>query len=312
MNIRSNGKLMITGEYLVLAGARALAMPVKYGQSLRVTLRDDNMATIYWKSLVKDKPWIEAEFQGAGLTVQSPKKSKHEQQSINFVRRALVAAKKHNPGFLSGNSSWEASANLEFDKDWGLGSSSSLLSNIAHWADVDPFELFFSVSQGSGYDIACARSNSPIIYTYKGKSNMPLVENVSFDPAFHRQLFFVYSGRKQDSAKSIAGFDPGNVNRNDVAGISQITDLLATTSDLNEFILLMHEHEALTAAATGMKPVQKEHFAGFGGAIKSLGAWGGDFLLAASALDESEIRSYFASKGIEVVIAFRDMALAGS
>jgi len=28
----SNGKLLITGEYLVLDGAKALALPTKYGQ----------------------------------------------------------------------------------------------------------------------------------------------------------------------------------------------------------------------------------------------------------------------------------------
>ena len=30
----SNGKLLITGEYLVLDGAEALALPTKFGQNL--------------------------------------------------------------------------------------------------------------------------------------------------------------------------------------------------------------------------------------------------------------------------------------
>ena len=30
----SNGKLLITGEYVVLDGAKALALPTKYGQNL--------------------------------------------------------------------------------------------------------------------------------------------------------------------------------------------------------------------------------------------------------------------------------------
>ena len=32
----SNGKLLITGEYVVLDGAKALALPTKFGQSLLV------------------------------------------------------------------------------------------------------------------------------------------------------------------------------------------------------------------------------------------------------------------------------------
>jgi len=32
----SNGKLLLTGEYLVLEGATALAVPTKFGQDLKV------------------------------------------------------------------------------------------------------------------------------------------------------------------------------------------------------------------------------------------------------------------------------------
>ena len=34
MNLYSSGKLLITGEYLVLDGAEALALPLSCGQSL--------------------------------------------------------------------------------------------------------------------------------------------------------------------------------------------------------------------------------------------------------------------------------------
>ena len=36
MNFYSNGKLLLTGEYLVLDGAKALAIPTKFGQDLLV------------------------------------------------------------------------------------------------------------------------------------------------------------------------------------------------------------------------------------------------------------------------------------
>ena len=37
----SNGKLLLTGEYAVLDGATALALPTKFGQSLEVSPRTD-------------------------------------------------------------------------------------------------------------------------------------------------------------------------------------------------------------------------------------------------------------------------------
>ncbi len=44
----SNGKLLLTGEYLVLDGAKALALPTKMGQNLQVVTHDK--PTISWKS----------------------------------------------------------------------------------------------------------------------------------------------------------------------------------------------------------------------------------------------------------------------
>ena len=53
---------------------------------------------------------------------------------------------------------------LTFDKDWGLGSSSTLISNLSQLARIDPYELNNRVFNGSGYDIACAKSESPLLY----------------------------------------------------------------------------------------------------------------------------------------------------
>ena len=48
----SNGKLLITGEYLVLDGAKALALPTKFGQNLIVEKGKNK--EIVWKSFDKD------------------------------------------------------------------------------------------------------------------------------------------------------------------------------------------------------------------------------------------------------------------
>ncbi len=54
----SNGKLLITGEYAVLDGARALALPTKFGQDLVV--EEGKNKEIVWKSFDKDGSiWFE-------------------------------------------------------------------------------------------------------------------------------------------------------------------------------------------------------------------------------------------------------------
>ena len=56
---RGNGKLLITGEYLVLDGALALALPVSLGQSLEFTYSEEARDTLVWKSLNNQgKEWV--------------------------------------------------------------------------------------------------------------------------------------------------------------------------------------------------------------------------------------------------------------
>ena len=56
----SNGKLLITGEYVVLDGAKALAVPTKFGQYLEV--KPSEKKSIYWKSFDSNNQiWFEDE-----------------------------------------------------------------------------------------------------------------------------------------------------------------------------------------------------------------------------------------------------------
>ncbi len=57
---RSNGKLLITGEYTVLDKALALAVPTKFGQTLEVNSTDSQM--VNWTALKHDgKIWFKAD-----------------------------------------------------------------------------------------------------------------------------------------------------------------------------------------------------------------------------------------------------------
>ena len=54
----SHGKLLLSAEYAVLDGANALALPTKYGQTLKVKPIDTS--EIRWKSFDhKGKLWFE-------------------------------------------------------------------------------------------------------------------------------------------------------------------------------------------------------------------------------------------------------------
>ena len=57
----SNGKLLISGEYIVLDGAKSLAIPTKYGQYLIVEPIEENR--LFWKSFdEQNKLWYQGEF----------------------------------------------------------------------------------------------------------------------------------------------------------------------------------------------------------------------------------------------------------
>ncbi len=341
---RSNGKLMISGEYLVLAGASALAIPVVYGQTLAVNILPEQQPAVSWLAKEHGKTWFEAEFildhlfdkddqsaffqpaqqqgvhagndllahQGQGTPLPGPDTGGHHGEHARIsltLKKILTEAKTLHPGFLSGNYRWIVTTELDFDRQWGLGSSSTLISNIAWWAGVDPFVLLFNTLGGSGYDVACARSLTPLIYKYKGARSMPESEQVPFQPAFSDHLFFIFTGKKQSSAKSLQGFDAGKVKSTFVNRVTQITESMHHAKSLSMFMELMFEHEHIISQAIDQMPVQLEHYPDFDGAVKSLGAWGGDFIMAASNRDKEYVVKYFEAKGLQVVIPFNEMVL---
>ncbi len=304
---RSNGKLMISGEYLVLAGASALAVPVKYGQTLTVTMHPAPSSKLSWVAKENDTIWFEAEFSLNQLFHND--REEENERVRQTLKKILIMAKDLNPNFLSGTCHWHVTTELDFDRTWGMGSSSTLISNIAWWADVNPYTLLFNTLGGSGYDVACARSLTPLIYQYNGVASLPDIKPVAFNPAYADHLFFVFTGKKQSSAKSLKGFDAGLVDAEATRSISRITANMLQTNNVNVFSELMLEHEHITAQAIGQMPVQLERYPDFDGAVKSLGAWGGDFLLAASPMDQIDVLEYFRKKGHQVIIPFVEMIL---
>ena len=304
LSFRSNGKLLLSGEYLVLYGAEALAIPLRYGQTLDITVND--YPILAWTTHINNQPWFNANYSIPGLNTVST----NDPVTAQSLQTLLRTARYFNSGILNKTTGFQAVSNLEFDLGWGWGSSSSLISNLSLWLKVDPFELHNAVSKGSGYDIACARSTGPIIY--KVTSRQPAIKQVTFNPPFKENLFFVYSGKKQVSHNSVTKTlkrlsPPTKTIEKATALAKQFVE--ATT--LEKFEVLIREHEELLARFLNQKPIKKRLFSDFTGDVKSLGAWGGDFMMVTCREEKDFAEKYFKSKGLPIIFSYDDIVLSG-
>ncbi len=308
MNFYSNGKLLLTGEYLVLDGAKALAVPTKFGQDLKVNTKKEPQ--LIWGSFTNTgECWFEAVIDLAKFRLISATFNSNKEGSAEQIAETLLAilteAKRLNPDFLKTNGGFVIKTNLTFSRNWGLGSSSTLINSIASWAKVDAFELLWNSFKGSGYDIACAQNDTPIFYQIKNKK--PLVNQVDFKPPFKEQLYFVYLNEKQDSKKGIAKFRESNQDfSNAMHRISEISEALLVTKTIEEFDGLLFEHEKIISSIIQLPTVKERLFPDYFGTVKSLGAWGGDFVLATG---NTTTPNYFKEKGYGTILTYNEMVL---
>ena len=304
----SHGKLLISGEYVVLDGALSLAVPTKYGQSLIVELIEKPI--LQWQSFDDRKNvWFEDQFELNGDNFLN-------QNLDNEISKRLIqifnAAKTLNPEFLNGKQGFKIETHLEFPKNWGLGTSSTLISNIAKWANVDAYTLLDKTFGGSGYDIACAQNDTPISYQLKSNNNSiqnqtRSIEVVEFSPKFKEHLYFVHLNKKQNSRDGIKHYHENKENtKATIKAINKITLEMVSCKSIEEFQDLIEEHESLISKITSQTPVKHLLFKDFDGAIKSLGAWGGDFILVASKLNPTD---YFKDNGYQTIIPYKNMIL---
>ncbi len=197
----------------------------------------------------------------------------------------------------------KATSTLEFPRDWGLGSSSTLINNIAQWAEIDAYTLLQNTFAGSGYDIACAQNNQPLTYQLMGTK--PRVTPLQFNPMFTKELYFIHLNKKQNSREGIARYKKIVPNQHHfIDKISEITNAVVACGDLSKFQELLLRHEVLVSETIQLKRIQDQLFPDFTGLIKSLGAWGGDFILAMGA---DHIQEYFNSRGYLTVLPYDEL-----
>lgn len=299
----SRAKLMISGEYLVLKGARSLAVPLRFGQKLTVT-ENEGTSSIIWESMINNDLWFTTTLLLPDFQIVNTNRP----DLSETLRRILVAAKALNPHFLGTKCEYHVTSVMDFDPQWGIGSSSSLISNIAYWADCDPFKLNHQIFNGSGYDIACARSMDPIVYELK--DDQPQYRKANFHPSFHKQLYFVYLNQKQNSKESIRRLNLSNIAAKHIKDISNLTVGIEQATNLATFQSKINEHEAIIAGITHQKPVKTVLFNDFSGSVKSLGAWGGDFVLASSSESDDDIFKYFKNKNLNTIFRYDEIVFS--
>ena len=298
----SNGKLLLTGEYLVLDGAKALALPTKMGQNLQVVTHDK--PTISWKSFDADgTTWFEDELELDAII-------NYKEAAESSVKNTLLTILHHahllQPSFFQETVGYQIETALTFPKKWGLGTSSTLINNLAQWLKIDAFELLNNSFGGSGYDIACAQNDTPIFYQLENQK--PNVTPLDFQPEFVTNLYFVYLNQKQSSKNAIAAYynKKHEKLKQNIANINKLSDAVATAKNIKSFANALQLHENELSAILELLTVQEALFSDFDGVVKSLGAWGGDFILAIALEDPT---AYFSSKGYSTVIPYKEMIL---
>lgn len=297
----SNGKLLITGEYVVLNGARALALPTKFGQSLHISPIEQQQIT--WQSFDHDGSlWFATELHFNDIIEN--KDFEAEDPIKNTLVEILHQAYKQNPNFLAANG-FAIQTELTFPRNWGLGTSSTLINNIAQWLQIDAFQLLRESFGGSGYDIACAQNDTAIIYQLENE--LPKVEPITFLPHYKNNLYFVFLNKKQSSRHAIQNYmNKQQFLKAETSKISSITEALITANQLENSSHLLEKHEIILSNILELETVKERLFPDFNGTVKSLGAWGGDFVLV---LAENDPTSYFKNKGYETILKYEEMIL---
>ena len=279
-------------------------MPTKFGQSLRVTTLHANDNLLYWVALNnQNKPWLNLVFDTTDFTCINAK-----QDEAVRLTKILLEARKLNPDFLSSAQDTAVETRLEFPNEWGLGTSSTLIHCVAEWAKVDGYELLKNTIGGSGYDVACAGTDTAIIYNLKnGKAE---TEPVNWQPSFSKHIYFAYLGKKQLSSEGIQYYKAKLQEKTyAIAKLSEITESILACSMIEEFEALVNEHEDLIAEQLKMGKVKDLLFSDYWGSVKSLGAWGGDFIMLTNQNSVDDLKAYLTEKNITIVFGWDELLL---
>lgn len=282
---KANGKLLITGEYYVLDGAKALACPTVYGQTLDVHCSEK----FSWKSFDHlDQSWLELS----------------GQNSNSVAGKKLLEILTSIAGFELKDS---YRMTMDFPKMWGLGSSSTLIALLADYFNVNPYELNDKMFQGSGYDIACAFSETPIFYCNLNKYS-PRIDSIQISDSIKPYCYFAYLNKKQDSREGINLYrNLGQTKTALINEISSITEELIEKQNFQDWIYLLGKHEEIISSSLSLPRAADTVLKGLPFFSKSLGAWGGDFVMILTDGGFESISKELSKYGMENIFPFSEL-----
>lgn len=296
--IFSPGKLLLTSEYVVLDGALALAIPTKWGQEFFFEEINDGQSLLNWQALHQGKPWLDLQIDYQKETILSA----NLPDSAAFILKVLLKVKELSTIQFNNRSSYSITTNLEFPSNFGLGSSSTLMNNLADWAEIDAFHLNQICLGGSGYDIAVAKERSPILYQNTVKDRK--VEAVRFNPKFKEELIFIHLNQKQNSREGINLYRSREKSPALISEFSELTKKIFETENLEDFSDLMTIHEKKLSAFLQIETVKEKYFENSPVFLKSLGAWGGDFVMSCKF---PGFEDYFRGRGFSTIFGWNDL-----
>jgi mevalonate kinase len=295
--IFSPGKLMLTSEYFAIDGALVLAVPTKLGQEFFFEEKSDEKSLIFWEAYHQDKLWLKAIIDYKNWQILET----NIPSSAEFILKTLKNVQLLSKTKFKNDFTYHLKTNLQFPADYGLGSSSTLMNNLAEWAEIDPFYLNKISLGGSGYDIAVAKEKSAVLY-----QSVPEIkyEKVNFNPPFKNELIFIHLNQKQDSREGINLYKSKTKSQNLVDEFSNLTRNILLCNELDKFSELIMIHEQRISDFIEIPTVKSKYFVDCAKFVKSLGAWGGDFVMSAK-FDGYE--DYFWGKGFTTIFEWGDL-----
>lgn len=288
---------MLTSEYVAVDGALVLAVPTKLGQELFYTESEDQSALIHWQAYHQDQLWLDAFIDYKNWKILKT----NNQKAAGFIFKVLKNVQTLSETKFKSDVSYHLKTNLQFPADFGLGSSSTLMSNLAEWASIDPFILNEISLGGSGYDVAVAKEKSAVLY-----SRFPerIYKTINFQPNFKDELVFIHLNQKQDTREGISHYRSRATSTELINDYSKLTRRVVKCQDLEEFSQLMTIHEQKLSDFLGIPTVKEKYFQNCPAFVKSLGAWGGDFVITSKFPD---YESWFRKKGFSSIFIWNDL-----
>jgi mevalonate kinase len=295
--IFSPGKLMLTSEYFAMDGALVLAVPTRLGQEFSFKEVQDGKSLVFWEAYHQNKLWLKAVIDYRSWQIVET----NIPISAEFILKTLKNVQFLSQTKFKNNFTYHLTTNLQFPADYGLGSSSTLMNNLAVWAEIDPFYLNTISLGGSGYDIAVAKEKSAVLYQNKPEIKY---EKVNFNPPFKNELIFIHLNQKQNSREGINLYRSKNKSQKLVDEFSDLTRKILLCNELENFSKLMLIHEQKISNFLEIPTVKARFFADCPVFVKSLGAWGGDFVMS-SKFDG--FKEYFWGKDFNTIFEWQDL-----